>query len=795
MITRAEKWLLHPFRLYGLAIFGLLALALTSVAYGFASLVRNVEFEFLLSLMLVALLVGWYFARARLPGWGSGLLLVCLGVGLTIFVVGEFGELTIAWVQTLPGLLWHTLLRSDSWPEAWDAFQTAGVVWQNRWGALFADVGAWVQSLGTDNPTFNNTAVLFVWGLVIWLVAAWAGWIQRRRAQPLIAILPGAALLLGLLGYTYGPPASLLGLLFATLLLTTVSQYSLKERSWLARGMDFPEASRAEIFYLFFRVSFALLLVAAVIPQLSVQAIFERVQTWLSPQTAQVNPLLESFGLEQKSSLGALATVISGGLPRAHLIGSGSELSEQVVLQVQILNGLSSEELTSVPLYWRAITYDRYTGHGWDTKNLTVQAYVAGETTHAPQPGNFRLLEQSFTFLADNTLIYAAGDILSLDQPYRIAWRTLPAPPDVGDFFAGSVADTYRITSQIPMISEEELRAARAIYPDAIRARYLTLPASLPARVTDLARDLTRDIATPYDRARALERYLRTYEYELNLPEPSQNRDLVDTFLFELQKGYCDYFASAMVVMARAAGLPARLVVGYARGTYDPVQGMFTVTGENAHSWAEVYFEGIGWIPFEPTAALPEIIHPASAADQPPVWEGTLPERTPPVWAAWDFTPWVWGAGGIMLGMGVLLGLGFWIEPWILWIFPPSRLVVMLFQRLYRFGERLGTPPRLGETPYEFAARLEGQLLSITPPTRSGLPSEPGGTDIHTLADHYVRTLFSATPLTKDEKKQLLKLWPRLRGTLLLGLGRFWWLSKRYSAHMATPIPESPMPK
>ncbi|HAY85794.1 MAG TPA: transglutaminase, partial [Chloroflexi bacterium] len=96
-------------------------------------------------------------------------------------------------------------------------------------------------------------------------------------------------------------------------------------------------------------------------------------------------------------------------------------------------------------------------------------------------------------------------------------------------------------------------------YPDWIANKYLQVPDSVPARVYDLALSLTATQPTPYDRAVAIERYLRQFEYSLEIEDPPEYRDIVDYFLFEQQKGYCDYFASSMVVLARAAGLPARL--------------------------------------------------------------------------------------------------------------------------------------------------------------------------------------------------------------------------------------------
>ena len=148
--------------------------------------------------------------------------------------------------------------------------------------------------------------------------------------------------------------------------------------------------------------------------------------------------------------------------------------------------------------------------------------------------------------------------------------------------------------------------------------RYLALPPGIPMRVLELASELTGGAPTPLDRIRIIESYLRKIPYTLDLPAPPVDRDIVDYFLFDLKKGYCDYYATAMVVMARAIGVPARLAMGYASGSYDSANQRYLVTEADAHSWAEIYFPGYGWVEFEPTGGLPEVQRPGSSSFQPP---------------------------------------------------------------------------------------------------------------------------------------------------------------------------------
>ena len=790
MLTISAKWLQESANLYRLAIFGLLVLAVSSVTIGIAALVQAVSANELWLLAQIALSLGWMLGGNLQKAWKSWLLIVSLGLLIPFLWVGQFWGLLWAWFGTLPGLLWQGLHRSAGVPINWVAFQTTATDLHLRLMALFADLGDWLLALAAGNPVFNYTATALGWGLALWFAASWAGWCQRRREQPLLAILPGSVLLLSVMGYTYGSTLALLVLLFTALLLAATTNYARKESTWKARGMDFPEARRGEIFSLFVGLALFFVLAAALLPRISIPAIIARMQAWANPHRTQIDPLLESLGLEAGSAeQGALAEAIQGGLPRQFLIGSGPELSEQSVMKVQI-DDFQPADLAewAIPLYWRSRTYDRYTGSGWQTSPVAMQFYAAGELAQEPAE-NYLQLQQSFEILAENSFIYATGEILSVDQDYQLAWRT--APEESPDFFAGIIRrPVYRVTTEIPTASEADLRATPRVYPAWITARYLPLPASLPSRVSALARELTRNAPTPYDKARALETYLRTYKYQLDLPAPPQNRDLVDTFLFELQKGYCDYYASALVVMARSIGIPARLAVGYTRGTYDSTDGKFIVTEKNAHTWAEIYFVGIGWVIFEPTAAQAEIDRAATGEESHlgtmPAPEGDVQDST----QRWDVTRGVRWLSAIALSGILLLGVWWILEAAYLRWLPPSKLAAHLFNRLYGYGPRLGAPPQRGETASEFATKLERLVTHIYEQSGRSKNLSELSIDLWKLRQFYLRAIFSSQPLTRVEKTELLHLWPGVRRQLRQAGWLFFWQIKTKKAWArSNPLP------
>ena len=158
----------------------------------------------------------------------------------------------------------------------------------------------------------------------------------------------------------------------------------------------------------------------------------------------------------------------------------------------------------------------------------------------------------------------------------------------------------YSGASRLPMATTAKLRSAPKVYPQEITATYLQLPV-LDPRIPALAREITRNAATPFDKVFRIENYLRSrYAYTLNLTgKPGQ--DPLAHFLFETRAGHCEYFASAMAIMLRTLGIPSREVNGFLPGEYNDLGGDYIVRASDAHSWVEVYFPGLGWQVFDPT--------------------------------------------------------------------------------------------------------------------------------------------------------------------------------------------------
>ena len=246
--------------------------------------------------------------------------------------------------------------------------------------------------------------------------------------------------------------------------------------------------------------------------------------------------------------------------------------------------------------YWRTGAFDTYTGQGWaqggEARPVRWPRAADGtDATRVPVTQQYRLLRGA-------SALPAAYQVTDVSRRLRESVTLTPS----GALRADSVVatnSTYTVTSSVPDPSPAALREAGTDYPAAVRDRYTALPESLPDRVSRFTENLTANATTPYATAAAIERWLEANkDYSLNASHGSG--DVTAQFLFEMDRGYCEYFASAMTVMLRSQGIPARYTVGYSTG--QSVGGdQYLVRGMNAHAWVEVYFPEVGWVQFDPT--------------------------------------------------------------------------------------------------------------------------------------------------------------------------------------------------
>ncbi len=297
---------------------------------------------------------------------------------------------------------------------------------------------------------------------------------------------------------------------------------------------------------------------------------------------------------------------------------------------------------------------------------------------------------------------------------------------------------TYRVVASASRATSDDLQQAGTEYPDWVSQRYLSLPDTITPRTVELTQTITAASDNPYDQARAIEQYLRmTIVYDESVEAPPEGNDIVDYLLFERQRGYCEYSASAMTVMLRSIGIPARVAVGFYPGDYDQSQAGYLYLQKNAHAWTEVYFPEYGWIPFEPTSSQPLIEEgngigqdesepePTSIAiEETPIGATPTSEASPVSGqgeadtAQPQVTPNPEGSGIdwlLVAGLGTLLAVALSIVGWFFWSYPLRGMTASssLFTRLRRIGSWIGVRPSATSTPQEYGRAFTDRVPQV----------------------------------------------------------------------------------
>jgi transglutaminase-like putative cysteine protease len=639
-----------------------------------------------------------------------------------------------------------------------------------RADVLNARLVLWITGFIKGVKVEDPAARALVWSLVLWFIAVWAGWQIYSHRRFFLGMFPATALLVFILDYT-GRRMEILWFHLALLLfLFGLTNYAQLHSRWDRTHIDYSDSTGMDTLIVTGVLTFGLVLASFVFSTISIKDLLENYREWrASSNEAQA----EALGLEPASDT-SVFTSLDKGLPRAHLITAGPTLSRKLAMTISTgdLPPMSSNAQPTVPrYYWRTLTYSNYTGSGWTNPTLPLEDISAGQSLVDPVNSNVRIVHQQVTFPNDSSKrLYWAGKLISADVPFRAVWihktdSTPPsAPPPDSDLMAALASVTsFNAESAILNVSAEELRASTGAYPAWVTRRFLTLPDSVPERVRALARDLTASGLTPYDRAIAIQTYLRQYPYSLEVPTPPAGRDVADYFLFDLKKGYCDYYATSMVVLARAAGLPARLVVGYANGNYNLEKAQYIVTENYAHSWVEIYFAGVGWVEFEPTASQPVINYLDKQQNETVVQPLQQPESKLEQWKVivWNAVSNSWVLALLALTTLLIIPLLSDLRTRFL---EPVPAVAFTYKRLRRFARPTSGFLPADQTTYQYESALTEKLSTLGLPTKLLFRIHE---ELHQLTRLYSNSLFSPHPTTQAEALNALRAWSRLRWRLI----------------------------
>lgn len=455
----------------------------------------------------------------------------------------------------------------------------------------------WWRRIIAGEPANDPILYIAVLALISYVVVMLNTWLLFRQQQPWLSVVLSAIPLF--VNYTFAGQqkneTSLVLFVAMSMLTILFHHITVADAIWRATRVDRPVTAPLQTLWHALLIIIPTIVIANTIPLPTPNETALRIWSALRSPVSTVRS-----GWDQ--AFGSGATNVAGGFSKSGMqVGGGRNQTELEVLRYQ----------SSTSEYLRAMVFDRYTGQGWLLSNERISEPFPVGSTILNSNSARQVVNSTVTLSRDRSddLLMTLGDPVAYNRD-----ATVYALPDFGIGSTGVLymtsdipllaTSTYTQTSYISRAYDSELRSVEPAM-ESIRAHYTTLPDTIPTRVRDLTQQLLADASatTDYDAAMAIQQYLRTFRYDEQRPRPPTSGDWVDYFLFESQIGYCDDFATAMTVMLRTQGIPARYVQGYTGGDRDPARGDYVVRESMAHSWVEVFFDGYGWQRFEPTPA------------------------------------------------------------------------------------------------------------------------------------------------------------------------------------------------
>ena len=753
----------------------LVLMGLQIFTYGVSASLRNTDTKYFFYVCCMAVLIGLGLGKRNSNPIPASAGMAALGLAGVWIIGARLADPLLDLLQSvaavfpliIPALRSKAIIDTSSIATAW------GVILQAS-AALLLRFQTWLA--GIDRNVSVNDALIrnMIWLFLLWLVAAWAGWFTARR-NATIAFLPCLVLLAAVTSYSEYKIETLWVLVFVMLLLMGVWNYKNHTQEWESRQVDYSDSIRYDNTQAVLFIAIVIGSVALVTPSIS----WREIRDYLRERNqASQNEAADMLGIQERLVSAKNVAAQKPALPREHLLSGGYAQSQKIVMTIRTgeLPPIISSTFTANPprYYWRSAIYDEYVGGGWITSSAPPQKYSANTPLIQGLLNSYKLIHLDVDLQEPEGKLFWSGILFSADIPLRVDWRVRPRSDLFADqsallqadiFLAATNATAYKVDSYVPVATPEQLRSASSKYPDDILERYLVLPRSVPARVRLLAQKITAEPSNPYDKAKAIETYLRAnYPYDLEVPAPPPDRDVADYFLFDLKKGYCDYYATAMVVLARASGIPARFVSGYAPGSYDAPNAQYVVRELDAHSWVEVYFPEIGWVEFEPTGSIPEIDRSGSGALIPP--EQDAQSTASKLLYRFRLEKLIYFLLPLLIVFVFSLLYFTVFERWWYLRLAPAIAIDLIYHRFYRAGRPLTGIRIPAETSNEFVERLKHRLHeeSKTSWFKNLFMKLPDA--INQLTSLYHSALFRDQQMQKQDARAALRTWKKLRWQL-----------------------------
>ncbi len=674
-------------------------------------------------------------------------------------------------------------------------WQTAGADYAGSTTAFANAMHQWLVTAFSGATNEDDSIFLFFITALGFVLAYTSAWLVYRTRSPWLMITANAVvLLINLSNIDAGYIVFLVVFLMASLLL--LLRFNLHEsiRRWKRQGLRYADDLGWDVMQAGALISIGILIFSWLLPSDYTNA--AAAQIWNSDS----NPWVQiQNDWNRLISVGGPFNLANHGNFRDTLVlGGNPNLNNDVVFTVQSDNSSAGE-------YLETLSYETYDGRGW-SNGQTYSVSLRANQSVPPEGALEHTAQQVITVVnppgEQYPYLLGPSQIASTDQPAQVlvsnsTGSVITFLRKSGRLVAG---EHYTVVSYISSADEKTLRTVPfpkdapqlptshdtlppvTYYDPNILGTYLQLPRSLDPNILTLAKHITANYPTMYDKAVALQDYLHnTFTYNVNIQLPP-GEEGVSWFLFNSgRQGFCNYFATAMAIMARWLGMPARVVAGYTNGQFDANHTHRIIRGTDAHAWTQIYFAGYGWVNFEPSASFSTFNRPApgqfpggSSTVSPGGLgkpSGTKKPSRPEITDTGGNSPTTtsaqtqaqWGQRvGLTLG-GVILLVLFSAILFSLWwrrLFRGYSLSAQLYGRLCLLANWAGITLERSQTPYE-------SIHALT----AAAPEE--AVPLERLGDIYVRERWADPasaehPRSTGEVGELPDLWKRLQPRFFL---------------------------
>lgn len=525
-------------------------------------------------LAIFGTLLGFALGGSQFLRWGVYGLTFCYSLALTPLVIGWIMYPKIPWLErmiSLAGRLGNSLL------------------------------------LFITSQSVPDTALFVIFsGLGFWSIGLLSGFALIRRGHFIAAAAPAGIVLFIIQFYDsrVGDHVIVLGLYAFLCLLLLGRLTSIRKRVfWKEQHVSFSGESWTDLNLGFPIAALVLILLAWVTPVTGHPVVAAK-EVW-----ENITHPLDKIRKDLSNAISGLKGNDQGTIVEFYgntlNLGENASSGTKTYLRIRVpLTGVADR------YYWRVRTYDQYLDNQWQSN------YGFNEPVTPDQPSIQLLyihgLSSEFVFSTPRVnlgILVTPANPIWVSRPSML--RFTPGDGNKIDplmFRADPpilIGEQYTVHANIFNPTIAQLQEAGETYPAWVSDHYLQLPGNLSPQVFTLARRITATAQTPYEKAAAITDYLReTITYSLTVDLPPEGTDPLVWFLIKTKTGFCNYYASAEVILLRSVGVPARMVVGFAQGEYEPPD-KYTVIEKDAHAWPEVYFPGVGWVEFEPTTQQP----------------------------------------------------------------------------------------------------------------------------------------------------------------------------------------------